>query len=266
MIKKFRWLLIATMILMSGYIILDATWLSVNRLKVRELVISDSRIPLALDDASILVFSDSYGNEKQLKKVLKIVEDNQPDFIIFLGNLLSESPQETEIIQNTLKLMDAPLGKYAILGENDYLKDTEIIEKILLESDFRIVKNKLLPMHRFSDDYILFSFLDQNYEGYQDTLLLSKDVDQFTLMFHHSPSIVTKLEGTHNILIAGETQRGKVNIPLFGSIYFKDNYIEAHQKVNNTDLYLTSGIGTSDPGFRFMADPDVLYITLKSSQ
>ena len=266
MIRKFRWLLIALIILMSGYVILDATWLSVNRLKIRELVISDSSIPLALDDTEILVFSDSYGNEKQLKKVLKIVEDNQPDFIIFIGNLLSESPQETEIIQNTLKTMDAPLGKYAILGEKDYLMDTETIETIFQDSDFRIIKNKILPMHRFSDDYILFSFLDQKHEGYQDALLLSKDLEQFTLIFNHSPSIVTQLEGTQNILIAGETQRGKVNIPLLGSIYYKDSYTEVHQKVNNTDLYLTSGIGTSEPEFRFMADPDVLYITLKSSQ
>lgn len=266
MTKKIRWIIPIVVIILIIYVVIDAKILSTNRLKINQIEIIDQRIPLAFDDAEILVFSDSYGNEKQLKKVLDIVESNKPDFIVFLGNLLSESPQETEIILNTLKMMDAPLGKYAIMGEHDYQSNPDTVQSIYLDSDFRIIYNQVLPMHRFTDDYIMFTFLDQKNEGYEDALLLSRDLEQFSLTFHHSPSVVNQIEGDDKILISGETEHGKVNIPIFGSIYYKDNYIESYQKVNDTDLYLTSGIGTSNPEIRFGSSPDILYITLKSSQ
>ncbi len=263
MIKKLKLLLIFIVILSLGFLYLEVTYFSINRLKVRNIEIIDAKIPYDFEGAKILVFSDSYGNESQLKKVQELVLNENPDFIIFLGNLLDEETVETEIIENTLKSMEAPLGKYAILGNDGTHYDLEKLKTIYNNAGFRFIDNQILPMHRYTDSYINFALFDNKSASF-DEMFSFLSTDTFTLIFNHSPEIINSLEDAYSVF-SGETLKGQVNLPLLGSLFYKDNITTDIITQNGAKLYLSGGIGTPKPRIRFKANPDILLITLKSS-
>lgn len=267
MIKNLKRISILLCILLVVFLGLEIGYFGVNRLNVRKLTLESAMIPTAFTDTSLLVFSDVYGNEAQLKKVQNIVTSEKPDLIIFLGNLLNEDTEEVNIIMNTLKSMEAPLGKFAILGAHDYTLDMDVLRSLYETSDFRLIENELLEIHNYTDDFIHFAFLDAHIVGdktYTD-VIEGFDPSTYTLSFSHSPAVIEALKSNSGILFAGQTLLGKVNLPFIGSIYH-DDHTQPYEQFDSYALYVTGGVGTDSPAIRFNANPDIIYITFKSSQ
>lgn len=258
MLKKLKKFLLVVLFLGATIIFIDVKFLSINRLKVKEVVLDDSQIPQSFDKSKILIFSDVYGDEKQLQKVVKQVDEIKPDFIIFLGNLFEKQDDDIKLIQKSLESMEAPLGKFSILGEKDYDYDLESLKQLYSDTGFRLIENDILQIHRFEDEYIHFAFIDRFGSDMENVLA---DQDTFTLSFSHSPNVINR-----GILFSGKTMNGKVNIPLIGSIYFQNEPTKFHTKSKNLDLYLSGGVGTNNPKIRFLADPNIIVVELKSSK
>ena len=258
MLKKLKKLLLVILFFGAVIIFIDVKFLAVNRLKVKDVILEDSLIPRSFDKSKILIFSDVYGDEKQLQKVVKQVDEIKPDFIVFLGNLFEKQDDDIELIQKSLESMEAPLGKFSILGEKDYDYDLESLKQLYSDTGFRLIENDMLPIHRFEDEYIHFAFIDRFGTDMENVIA---DQETFTLTFSHSPNVINQ-----GILFSGKTMNGKVNVPLIGSIYFQGEPTEFHTKSKNLDLYLTGGVGTDNPKIRFLADPNIIVVELKSSK
>lgn len=258
MLKKLKKLLLVILFFGSIIIFIDMKYLSISRLKVKEVVLEYDQIPQSFDKSKILIFSDVYGDEKQLQKVVKQVDEIKPDFIIFLGNLFENQDNDIKLIQKSLESMEAPLGKFSILGEKDYDYDLESLKQLYSDTGFRLIENDILQIHRFEDEYIHFAFIDRFGSNMENVI---SEQDTFTLTFSHSPNVINR-----GILFSGKTMNGKVNIPLIGSIYFQDEPTKFYTKSKNLDLYLTAGVGTDSPQIRFLADPNIIVVELKSSK
>ena len=158
---------------------LEIGYFGVNRLNVRKLTLESDMIPTAFTDTSLLVFSDVYGNEAQLKKVQNIVASEKPDLIIFLGNLLNEDTEEVNIIMNTLKSMEAPLGKFAILGAHDYTLDMDVLRSLYETSDFMLIETISIPIFDFENICCINVHMTCCLQIYIETLLFKFNHSSF---------------------------------------------------------------------------------------
>ena len=63
-----------------------------------------------------------------------------------------------------------------------------------------------------------------------------------------------------NIMLSGHSHNGQVRLPLIGKIYTphgSKKYYDEYYKINNKELFISNGIGTSTIDIRFMSTPSI---------
>ena len=83
----------------------------------------------------------------------------------------------------------------------------------------------------------------------------------------HEPDYIEKLNYNYDLALAGHSLNGSINIPFIKKFFLEDNakdYYKPYYKVNNTDFYISNGIGVSNINFRVFNTPSInIYRILK---
>ncbi len=92
--------------------------------KVKKITLEFEQLPPAYDGLKIVQLSDihigSWYGKEPLEQAVKMVNDLEPDIICFTGDLVNYTTSEAFQYEDVFKKLDAPLGKFAILGNHDY--------------------------------------------------------------------------------------------------------------------------------------------------
>jgi len=92
--------------------------------KKHKLSIRLNKWPKELDGLKIIHISDlhlgSFTSTKPIKDVVEIINNEEPDLIVFTGDLINNSYWEADDFILDLARLKAKYGKYAILGNHDY--------------------------------------------------------------------------------------------------------------------------------------------------
>jgi predicted MPP superfamily phosphohydrolase len=75
---------------------------------------------LRIVQLSDLHLAGFYNHPDYVKKVVDRVNDLEPDLILFTGDMVHNFSEEMEPFMLILDQLQAPLGKYAVLGNHDY--------------------------------------------------------------------------------------------------------------------------------------------------
>ena len=234
-----------------------------NLLKVREYKVESSRLPESFEGIKIVQFADiHYGttiNKKQLDKIVKKINEVKPDIIFFTGDLIDKNIVPTEEIQNeiveSLSNLEASLYKYAVIGNED---DSETFNKLMEKANFRILNNEKVLLYYKGITPILISGFN-NIDSNPDYSSLSEQIDEMDsstlyhiVVFHESNAIDSVLDYNPDLVLSSGTLGGRINIfkPLFLPST-TNKYYNEHYHLNNTDLYVSNGLGTTGVNIRF---------------
>ena len=81
-------------------------------------------LPKSFDGFKITHISDihsgSLDNIEKVKYGIDLINQQKSDVILFTGDLVNNKSNELEKWKDIFKLMEAPLGKFSILGNHDY--------------------------------------------------------------------------------------------------------------------------------------------------
>ena len=92
--------------------------------KKHRLSIQLNKWPKELDGLKIIHISDlhlgSFTSTKPIKDVVELINNEEPDIIVFTGDLINNSYWEADDFISDLSQLKARYGKYAILGNHDY--------------------------------------------------------------------------------------------------------------------------------------------------
>ena len=95
-----------------------------NNYKVINHQLTFKNLPSEFDDFKIAHISDfhcgSFDNHEKLKYGITMVMDQKPDIILFTGDMVNNMADEVLPWKDTLSLLNAPYGMFAILGNHDY--------------------------------------------------------------------------------------------------------------------------------------------------
>ena len=262
---KLRWQIKLLMIIV--FIILYAFLIGTKGIFTKEFKIETNKINKKTHGLKIIQFSDlHYGssvNEKMVDKLINKINENKPDIVIFTGDLVDERhkliSEEKEMLINKLSKINAELGKYYIMGE----EDNESTNSILNLSGFINLSNKEQLVYLNSSKPILL-ISKENVKNYFNNY---NDESVFKILVLHNPDDIKEVKNYNlDMAIAGHTHNGQINIPEIKNLLIKSDYKKNYQKVNNIKLFINPGIGTSTINARLFNHPTIyLYRLNKAS-
>ncbi len=259
--RSFKKIFLLLLSLFIVFTTVDHMFFKTKRLHIQNITIEEASIPSSFDGAKILVFSDVYNNVSQLEKVKAQTQKIKPDFIVHLGNLMSEGFEDKDLIEMHLGEMDAPFGKYTTLAQED-IEQTETVKKLYDNAEFRLQYNSMPKVYRGENESIRFIFLQPG-EEYENALGLEDK--GFTIGFSYDAKQIDHNYPLHT-LFSSKNKVSMINIPILKEFLYEDEYLKKHETINHVELRQTSGISSFDNDFRLFSTPDILVITLRSSE
>ncbi len=252
------------------------TYISTTKVGVREYRIKNKKIPPTFNGIKIIQLSDlHYGSTmtlKEVKKITNLVNERKPDIIVYTGDLISTESKidnkEKEKLINELKKMNSTLGKYAILGD----EDKEEISTIYNQSDFTLLKNEYDLIYKEDNTPILLiglSSLKNNQDIEQAYSYFKEETHNsniYTITILHEPDVVDKITYNTDLFLAGHSHNGNIQIPIINYPIVKyENamkYNKEYYNLNNSKLYISSGLGTNKIDLRLFCRPTINFFRL----
>ena len=254
-------------VLILALILISAFTVNSHIIKVREETLKSEKIDKNLDGLIIAYFSDlNYGNnltEKDIEVVKTNINKFNPDLIIFGGDLISNKCNDTSALVDFLDELDASIGKYAVLGEQDV--NNENLLDIYKQANFNIINNNETIFYNYS--YInlvgIKPTLDENILNYIDGV----NSNYYTIAISHYPDLAKQLKDTDvDYILSGHSLGGQIYIPLINYLYRPigaKTYLKGKHQITNATLDISNGLGTIDKDVRLFAKPEVVIYKLK---
>ena len=281
-IKKFSVLkIILTLFLICFSILLYARFIGTSGIKVKEYKIEYELLPDYFHGLKIIHLSDiHYGNiinDKRLKEIVDKINFINPDIVVLTGDLIDKDfPLTNENIKNIsaiLSSINVSIDKYAIRGNHDYF--FEEWEQIIQNSDFKNLDNTFDYIYKDGYSPILIAGLSsisdkvpfiERYEQLQKEINNQNQNGIYQILLLHEPDPIKNINlKDYNLVLAGHSHNGQIRLPLVGAIVkaeFAEKYYDEYYKIQNTDLYISSGIGTSGLDLRLFNRPSFNFYRL----
>ena len=259
-------------ILIIGSGLLYSRFIATKGLKVKEYKVVNSKITDSYHGLKIIHLTDiHYGstvNEKELNNIVDKVNEIKPDIVVITGDLIDERlSYDKDIIINCLSRIEAKLGKYAVSGNHDIPLDD--YNYIIKESGFTSLDNKYELIYSKSNEPIIISGIGygdedigiktEQFDKYISELKTDDIKPIYSILLVHEPDTVDNLDlNKYDLILAGHSHAGQVRLPIIGKLYTPQGakkYYDEYYKINNTDLYISSGLGTSLYKFRLFNKP-----------
>ncbi len=265
-------IILVIIILAISLCLLYSRFIATKGLKVKEYKVVNSKITDSYHGLKIIHLTDiHYGstvNEKELNNIVDKVNEIQPDIVVMTGDLIDERlSYDKDIIINCLSKIEAKLGKFAVSGNHDIpLDDYNYIVK---ESGFTSLDNKYELIYSKSNEPIIISGIGysdedigiktEQFDKYISELKTDDIKPIYSILLVHEPDTVDNLDlNKYDLILAGHSHAGQVRLPIIGKLYTPEGakkYYDEYYKINNTDLYISSGLGTSLYRFRLFNKP-----------
>lgn len=262
-------------------IFLYSRYINTKGLKVKEYSVVDGKLPNNFYGLKIVQISDIHykvtTDYDDLKKIVNEINLLKPDIVILTGDLFDENitydQNDFNDLTEILKSIDYNIQKYAIKGEDDLKFDNW--ENIISDSNFKNINNSYELVFSNGIEPILLIGIESNYENNNIEETLNNIYSEinleynFSILVIHEPDIIDYIDySKFNLILAGHSHNGQIVIPFIGGI-IKDKYAKKYYKdyyeLNNTKLYISSGIGTSKYKFRFLNKPSINLYRLRNN-
>lgn len=262
---KFKILIIFLILLVLGILTyFYAFYIGAKKLIVKEYKIESNVLVEEYNGLKVVHISDiHYGistSKKDLENIINNINSLDPDLVFLTGDLVDgdiTSKQHNEI-KDLLNKINATIGKYAVSGNHDYFykKWNELIE----ESNFINLNDTYDIVYKDSYSSIFIAGISDNIYSaknikdksevifeYMNSNEINNSIYKILLM--HEPDYIDDIDySKFNLILSGHSHNGQVRIPFIGALYTpigSKKYYKEYYKMEDTDFYISSGIGTT---------------------
>ena len=105
--------------------------------------------------------------------------------------------------------------------------------------------------------------LDDSINGNQslDMAFNYEENNYYKILITHEPDTYEKIKDKNiDLFLAGHSLNGQVRLPFIGSIYTPTGakkYYDSKYKIDNTEIYISNGLGTSKIPYRLNNRPSI---------
>ena len=255
-------------------LLLYSRFIGATGLTTKEYTIKDNNISDDFDGIKIVHFSDLHYKriitKDRIDKLINEINLINPDIVIFTGDLIDQDSDITEddisYLKATLSKINAKYGKYSVIGNHDYSIDIEVLRSIYKESNFKLLENSYDIIYGKNNNKLYIGGISTG--AFSDTVLnkMSYNEECYKIIILHEPDYTDEIISLNpNLILGGHSHNGQVNIPHLKKYFVptgSKKYYNEHYLVNNTNLYISSGIGVSRYNFRLFNHPSINFYRL----
>lgn len=207
---------------------------------------------------------------RRFKKFAKHMTLEKPDIIVFSGDLFDKvawaKEKNWEKLLTQLSALDAPLGKFAVVGNHDFdeEKSAAFVEEFLQKAGFVVLKNSSVLLE-LPQGKITLSGVDDWREG-QPNFELAPEASDFSILLIHEPDTVLDMKtvSKFDLILSGHSHGGQIRL---GNWRLHNNGSSSadkgiYQLNERTRLYVNCGIGLTFLPIRFGVPPEIVYYDL----
>lgn len=252
-------------------------FIETNLFLVKEYKIESEKLPKSFHGQKIVHISDlNYGTSftsKDLEIITSKIKKLKPDILIFSGNLIDKNvtvdKENKELIIKNLLSLESVSYKYSVIGKND---NTEAFKEIMKESGFTILDNTSTLVYNEENTPILISGIssDSNDFSFLNTPIEEIDTTNiYKIIISHSAELIDSIIDTNpDLVLSGNTLGGLINPGFTKPLFLKENqkYYKHYYEINNTKLFVSNGLGTSDMNMRFNNFPSINFFRLSKTK
>lgn len=251
-----------------------------SSLHIQKETIQSAKLTNAFHNKKIVQFSDTHlgfnYTVKDLKKLVKQINELAPDIIVFTGDLIDDPKQvndteEKKIIQ-ALQPLHAPKGKYWIYGNHDHGGyGTEKVFDIMTQAEFTLLQNSHTVIEE-NNEKLIIAGIDDLMLGKPNlsAALHQTNQDIFTILLAHEPDFADQaVKHAVDVQLSGHSHGGQIRLPIVGHIYspaFAEKYVLGKYTLKDKlQLFVNGGIGTTRVPYRLFCKPEIHEYTLQSN-
>lgn len=270
-----RWLkFVLSIILIIIGIVLYARFIGTMGFDTKEYYVIDEDLPYSFDGLKIIHFSDiHFGRSISTSKIDKIIDEINlinADIVVFTGDLIDKdtdvSDNDLNYLTNAFSKIKAKYGKYAVMGNHDYKFYDDVIN-IYKNSDFKYLENSYDIIYNKDNDKIFIggvgnvSYNLDNIDEMMEYFNNENDIN-YKIILVHEPDISDEIVNNYkvNLILGGHSHNGQVRLPIIGALYTPNGakkYYDEYYLIEDTNLYISSGIGVSLLNYRFWNRPSI---------
>ena len=254
------------LLLLFILIYIDFHFIEPEIITVEEYAITSNKITENYNGLKIVQFSDiQFGritNEKELKKVVTKINETKPDIIVFTGDMLSDyitlSDDNKNFLKDTLKELNASLGKYAVTGDKDYT-DIDFYKELCETAGFKILNKETVPIYYKGNTPIYITGVASLQEE-KDMLWHTESNNNYQILLAHEPIRFNENYKYTDLTLSGHSMGGIIRIPFLNGILKDENsstYEKGRYDKENSTLFVNPGIGSDKINGRFLNHPTI---------
>lgn len=209
-------------------------------------------LPKSFNNFKIVHISDihagSFDNLESVQEGLNLIQEQNPDIILFSGDLINNDSREIEPYISMFKLLKAPFGKFAVLGNHDYgdyktwnsnqekEENLNLLFHYFKLMDFKLLNNesKTLTINNQSINIIgVENWGRPPFPQKGDlNLALKNTTDSFNILLSHDPthwdSIVKNHKTKIDLTLSGHTHGMQFGVEIPGIKWSPVKYFYPH--------------------------------------
>ncbi len=251
----------------GGFIYIDNHTLSVTHITLETEKIEEQIKIVHLSD----LHNDTFGKDNQ--RLIEKVKDQNPDIIVFTGDLVTRSDTKYDTMVETLSGLGQIKPVYYVAGnhEHDFIYESALyaelkrqgIKVLNNETDRITVKNTTLSIQGLD--------LFEMEQGKAEKILTSFEKEPYyKLVLSHYPENFDDLYSNYTVdlVMSGHAHGGQIILPFFGGVYspgqgLHPKYYGGLYKKNSVNMVVSRGLGNSLIIPRVFNPPDIVVISLK---
>jgi uncharacterized protein len=207
---------------------------------------------------------------ERLQRIVAEAQALNPDLVLFGGDFVNMQPfcggrVPPRVVARILAKLNGPCGRFAVLGNHDYVYDAVEVAARLRESGIVILSDERKEVI-FEDHSIDIVGIpdDDLWRARTEQLVASLSPERPTIVLTHDPIWFAHVPVGPHLTLAGHTHGGQVNLPGLG-IVVNSSRAPLRWSYGLVDergmyLYVTSGIGTSIAPLRWRVPPETVLL------
>ena len=275
-------------VLLNWYVLFYGSFVGFDQITVREVTYESAELPEAFDGYRIVQFSDAHvgtyigGREHLLQAVVDTINAQNPDVVVFAGDLQNREPQEILPFIEVLGDIKAKDGVFSVIGNHDYadyieatptqkMQNEKETRELEMNMGWRLLVNEHDVVRRGADS-IVIAGLDNDGDGKKfpqrgDVRKALEGVSDsaFVVMAEHDPTCWRRKilpESRAQLTLSGHTHAMQFMIGNWSPASFVYKEWGGVFSEGDRALCVSTGIGGIIP-VRFGVPGEIVVVTMR---
>ncbi|WP_322574304.1 metallophosphoesterase [Fodinibius sp.] len=255
------------------------TYLHTTQVQAKHHTIPVENLPKSLQGLKIVHISDIQGDEytgrNEIRNYIQQINTQNPDLIIFTGDLISYGTDFIEMSAEELGKAKSKYGTIAIVGDHDYWAGVPHVKKALNNQSIPLLQDENYTIQIDSTTKITITGVTEVYSKQSDSSTvdsLTKSASDSALKIFASHQVNDQLiakaqQQNYHLVLSGHTHGGQIHVPFMGMNFSasqqETKYVQGLYNENGLPINVNNGLGFTLAPIRYEAPPNISIITLQ---